>query len=205
MSQVLDLEGWLPACAAAAEADGLAGRGVAVLGVGKAALASALTEAIVRSAPRGVLLFGVAGAFRKSGLQVGEVCVVGTDTFGDEGVLHPGGFTSVAELNLGPVGPFATANVAQQVAERLGCRSVAGVTVSTCSGTDAAADILRLRSGADVETMEGAAAAMVCARFGMPFVQLRAISNFTGDRDRGQWDLTAAVAAVGVAVRSLLR
>jgi len=80
---------------------------------------------------------------------------------------------------------------------------VRGATVSNCSGSDPLALAIARRSGAAVETMEGAAVLQVCAHFGVPVVQLRCVSNRTGDRARGGWDLRGAVDRLHAAVRVL--
>ena len=204
------LAGVLPVYAAPAEGSALAALGAVRLGVGKVALAVALAERIAAARPAGVLLFGVAGAYPArhrpgASLAVGDLCLVGADRLADEGVAAPDGFRDLAQLGLGEVGPFAADRERTAAAARaLGAPVVDGATVSTCSGTDAQSALLAARSGAAVETMEGAAAAWVCARAGVPFVQLRAISNLTGDRSRGGWDLERAVTAVQAAVRRLL-
>ena len=205
-----DLKAFLPVCAAAAEGRALAALGAVTLGVGKVAAAVALAGRIAAARPAVVLLFGVAGAYPLrhrpgAALAVGDLCLVGADRFADEGVIAPDGFRDLMQLGLGEVGPFAADRERTAMAARaLGVPVVDGATVSTCSGTDAQSALLAARTGAAVETMEGAAAALVCARAGVPFVQLRAISNLTGDRTRGGWDLERAVAAVQRAVRALL-
>ncbi|MFO1077518.1 MAG: futalosine hydrolase [Planctomycetota bacterium] len=203
------LDGFLGVCAAAAEGEGVGIGEVLVLGVGKAAAAATLAARCAVTRPRGVLLFGVAGAFppRHGGspaLAPGAVCVVRDDVFGDEGVETPAGFVGIQELGLGSVGPFALSPLAAAVAEAIGAPLVSAVTVSTCSGSDRTSRAMAERSGAAIETMEGAAVAVVCARFEVPLVHVRAISNWTGDRDRGAWDLARAIAAVQGAVRRLL-
>ena len=60
-------------------------------------------------------------------------------------------------------------------------------------------------AGADIETMEGAAVAFVCRQLEVPLLHVRAISNWTGDRDRGEWNLGAAVDVVQKAVRGLMQ
>ncbi len=191
--------------AAAAEAGPLADdpRTLA-LGVGKVAAATALTRRLLERRPAAVVAFGVAGAYRASP-AVGEVCVVGSECFGDEGVATPDGFVTVGRLGLADDAPRpADAPWIARLVDRLGnVAVVAGATVSTCSGTDAIADAVASRTGADIETMEGAAIAHVCAELGVPWVGLRAISNRTGDRDRAGWDLARAAAAVQDAVRLL--
>jgi futalosine hydrolase len=48
------------------------------------------------------------------------------------------------------------------------------------------------RFNAICENMEGAAAAHVCAMYGIPMVEIRGISNIAGNRDRKKWDLKLA-------------
>ncbi|HLQ39225.1 MAG TPA: futalosine hydrolase, partial [Planctomycetota bacterium] len=137
-------------------------------------------------------------------LGVGDLCFVGDDGFGDEGVATPDGFLDLAALRLGAVGPFpADADRTAIAASRLGVPIVRGTTVSTCSGTDAQSAALAARSGAEIETMEGAAVACVCARLHVPLVQLRCVSNLTGDRARGEFELSGAAAKLQTAVRRL--
>jgi futalosine hydrolase len=190
------------------------------IGVGKTAAAVSM-HALLRSqpAPRGVLLFGLAGAvpdrLRPDPAPVGLLapCLVVEDRFGDEGVATPDGFLAIR-----PQHDFATEwgrapgdtdvfaahrRAAEDAARRLGAPLVRGTTVSTCSGTDDLARAMYARTGADVETMEGAAVAYVCRQFEVPLLHLRVISNWTGDRDRGEWNLGAAVDALTTAVRRL--
>ncbi|MGC6488943.1 MAG: futalosine hydrolase [Planctomycetota bacterium] len=198
--------------AAPIEGHGLEDLGVQQIGVGKVAATFGVAEAIRRRAnARAVLLFGVAGAFPARQrddappVQIGEVAVVTSDRFGDEGVATPDGFLDLGAMKLGDVGPFAAdRRLADEARDRLGCPGVRGVTVSTCSGTDETSSrtLVRCR-GADVETMEGAAVAYVCRQHELPLLQVRAVSNWTGDRDAGGWNLGAAVDAVQRAVRRL--
>lgn len=186
---------------------------VQILGVGKTNAAMHLPAAL-RAAPeaRAVLLFGVAGAFpdrhrgKPAPVRAGGLCIVGSDRFGDEGVESPEGFMDLKVLKLGDTGPYpANPRMAQQAAAVLGAPIVRGVTVSTCSGTEASSQRMHKRSGADVETMEGAAVAYVCRQLEVPLLHVRAISNWTGNRDQGDWNLGRAIEIVQRAVRRLVR
>jgi len=191
-------------CAAALESGGLAD---AIVGVGKAAAAMHTTQQLLARRPGWVLLIGVCGAYAGSGLAVGELCLVGEDRLADEGVaLVGGGFLALAELGLGDAGPFAADPVrTAEAARRLGAPVVRGATVSSCSGSDELAIALAGRSGAQVETMEGAAVLQVCSELGVPAVQLRCVSNRCGERARGGWDLKGAVDRLHAGVRALAR
>ena len=63
---------------------------------------------------------------------------------------------------------------------------------------------MQKRWGAIVESMEGAAWALVARRYDIPFVELRAVSNLAQDRDVKTWDLPGAIAALAAAVPKLL-
>ncbi len=159
----------------------------------------------------GVVLYGVAGAYplrhrpTSPPVGLGDVCVVASDGFGDEGVATPDGFLDLRALGLDDLGRLpATAAALELATSRLGVPAVAGVTVSTCSGTEELSQALQQRAAADIETMEGAAVALVCRQMGLPLLHLRAISNWTGDRHRSGWDLATAVAALGSCLRRLV-
>ena len=198
------------------------GRPALVLGVGKVAAATSLYAHLLaletRHPVRGVLLYGVAGAVperhRRSPPPVapGQLCVVGSDVLADEGVLTPDGFVDFGAPASGlghgqrlvDTGPFpANPRMSSEVAARLSVPIVRGATVSTCSGVDALSRQLHERTHADIETMEGAAVAAVCRRRELPYVHVRAISNWTGDRERGAWNLGAAIDALRVALPRL--
>jgi futalosine hydrolase len=53
--------------------------------------------------------------------------------------------------------------------------------------------ILQGKYQADIESMEGAALHFVCLQEGIPFLQIRGISNFVGERNKAKWDLKSAI------------
>jgi futalosine hydrolase len=190
--------------AAAREGESVIGRHDPVLavGVGKLAAAIGLTRALAEARPDVVLSFGLAGAYPARHLRAGlpglellDVCVVGEEWLVDEGVEQPDGFRDLAAMGLGEIGPWpADDALSDRLIALLGCPRVVGATVSTVSGIDRLSHAYAQRSGAQIETMEGAAVAAVCRRFGVRFAELRVISNYTGDRDRSGWDLEGSLA-----------
>ncbi|MBK8977876.1 MAG: futalosine hydrolase [Planctomycetes bacterium] len=180
-------------------------------GVGKARSAVSVAAALAADRPRLVCIVGVCGAFpgrHAAGevlLEIGDACVVVESVLGDEGVDLGDGFADLDELGLGTTGPFpAHAEVSERVAEGLGLPRVRAATVSTCSGRDDASARIAARTRADVETMESAAIAIACEAAGVPHIELRAVSNETGDRHRSAWRLgEAADLAQRLALRAL--
>ena len=175
------------------------------LGVGKTAAAATLAGRLVQGPPVGaVILVGVCGAFPRAHLQnptmareILELCVITSEVFGDEGVETPAGFLTVEDLGFGSSVPLsACEHRSRKIAERLGVHASVGLTVSTCSGTDLRS-VERGRLGAAVESMEGASVAHVCRVHNVPWVQLRCVSNYTGDRTADKWRLDEALAKLG--------
>lgn len=66
------------------------------------------------------------------------------------------------------------------------------LTVSLASGDRKTAAKRRERYGAFAENMEGSAIAQTCARYEVPFLECRAMSNMAGLRDKKGWRLEPA-------------
>ncbi len=188
-------------------------------GMGKANAAQGLTALLENHPVRGVIGFGVGGAYPGSGLAVGEVALASHEIYGDEGVQAPGGWLSSEEIGIPlleraelrrfnefPLDPdrVAAARAALE-AEGIAVKTGPFVTVSCCSGTFIRGVEMATRFGAICENMEGAALAHVCALYEVPFLEVRGISNLVEDRDLSAWRLREAVEAAAGAIRILAR
>ena len=58
---------------------------------------------------------------------------------------------------------------------------------------------------ADVESMEGAAFFEVCLEAGIPFAEIRSVSNTVGEADRSRWDIPLALAKLHEALSLTFR
>lgn len=184
-------------------------------GMGKTNAAHALTALLETRSVRGVIGFGVGGAYPGSGLAPGDVALATACVYGDEGVEAPGEWLSTEgigipllerggervfnEIALDPA-LVERARVALQAAG-IAVRVGPFVTVSACSGTAARGEVLARRFGALCEGMEGAALAHVASLYEVPFLELRAVSNAVEDRDLSRWRLAEAADAAQRAVR----
>ncbi|MEY2982314.1 MAG: futalosine hydrolase [Planctomycetota bacterium] len=188
-----------------------AGHGeIRVLGVGKAAAAASLARALALAPDTTcVLLFGVCGAYpapvEPPALSVLDLCVVAESVYADEGAATDDGFLDLDALGLHPSGPFrADPVLGPRVAQGLGVPLVRAATVSTCAGTARLSDAFAARSRAHVETMESAACALACETAGVPFVEVRCVSNRTGPRADGGFRIREACERAQAAVRRIL-
>jgi futalosine hydrolase len=187
-------------------------------GMGKTNAAQGLTALLETREVRGVIGFGVGGAYDGSGLRVGDVALASRAVYGDEGVEAPGGWMSTEGIGIplierGELRVFneivLDAARVQRAADALAAAGVhvrvgPFVTVSACSGTSARGGQVAARFDGICEGMEGAALAHVAAIYDSPFLELRAVSNLVEDRDLSRWRLPDAADAAQRAVRALV-
>ncbi|NOY45564.1 MAG: futalosine hydrolase [Deltaproteobacteria bacterium] len=186
---------------------------ILVTGVGKTNTALALGALVPVLRPAAVVQVGVGGAYPGSGLEPGHLAVATREAYGDEGAETRAGLRGLKALGL-PVWRaegrewYETLPVDLGLCRRLSaaargvapCREGGFVTVSTVTGTADRAVRLARRHRAVCESMEGAAAAHACLALGVPFGEVRGISNPVGPRDRRSWRLREAAAAAQEAV-----
>jgi futalosine hydrolase len=180
---------------------------VVVGGVGRTNAAVATTRAILEQGPfDAVLSMGLAGSLPDSPCLIGEPVIGSSAVYVEEGIQTPEGFGDMSSLGF-PLGSFEGNVVPAELdlLERLGDLGEVGpiATVATCSGSDEAARIVLQRTGAIAEAMEGAAVLHAGGLLGTPGIELRVISNTTGNRDRQDWDLpTAFESLAGLAAQA---
>lgn len=180
---------------------------IAVTGIGKVNTAAAVASLLERFEPELLINTGCAGAYRGSGLAVGDLAMATAEAFGDEGVLAPDGWHSLELIGIPAVEKngeswFNTFPLARWAMDKAGYVAEGGgltlhrgrfVTVSTTSGTAERGEELIRRFGGICENMEGAAAAQVALLYGVDCLEIRGVSNVVEDRDPASWDIPLAV------------
>jgi len=178
-------------------------------GLGRTNAAAATTEAIVSHGPfDAVLNVGVAGALPGSDLAIGDVVVARECVYAEEGLITPDGFEDVRALGFA-LGDFVGNRVPVDTGLLRKLTTFARVdpiaTVATASGTDEAAQTIRRRTGAVAEAMEGAAVVHAARRLNTSAIEVRVISNTTGDRAGQKWDLPAAIGRLNNITSGVIR
>jgi len=172
-------------------------------GVGMVATAVRVSRALTTSEGYDLVLnLGVCGSFR-SDLAPGAVVHVIADQLPELGAEDDAGFLTIHDLRL--LGqdefPFTAGQLRNHAPPRNavldGLPRVTGVTVNTVHGNEASIARLRERCQPDVESMEGAAFMYACLVHGVPFAQVRAVSNIVERRNRDAWKLGDAIHALG--------
>jgi futalosine hydrolase len=168
-------------------------------GVGPAAAAAATSAALATGNYRLVLSAGIGGGFGP--LAVGDVAVSSTIAFADLGAETDAGFVPVSALGFGTERYDVAPRLAVELADTTGGHMGTVLTVATVTGTAAtAAELLDRWPDAVAESMEGAGVAAAGQLHGVPFAEVRAISNLVGPRDRDAWDVPAALDTLGRAL-----
>jgi futalosine hydrolase len=184
---------------------------VAVSGVGPVN-AGIMAGRLIERGVSGVVNAGLAGSFDTGRLPTQSVCAVRCETWPEYGLATADG--------VDPEGigfPLATVD-GRSVGNRI-CmdpvraagdmglslpwlETASSLTVSAATGTPDGAQGLKTTFDADLENMEGFAVALACVRAGLPFLEIRTVSNRVGSREG--WDIGGAFTALKVACGALL-
>ena len=176
----------------------------ALAGVG---LASAAVNGVIELAKAEydlVVIAGIAGGFVGQA-EIGSLVVASEIIAADLGVELLDGFSSLDELGFGSTRVGVAADVAERMtagllAAGLQAQMAPVLTVATATGTAATAAALAARvPGAAAEAMEGFGIATAAQQRGVPVLEIRAISNAVGPRDRDAWRIGDALKALEAA------
>ena len=179
-----------------------------VTGVGLLSTALSLGKRMQTHPPSLVIQAGIAGAFNRT-LALGQAVVVASDTIGDMGVEEDGAFKTVFEMGLAdperfPFSGGRLINPYHDLINQTGLTKVHGISINEISTSPNRIHFYKDQLGGDIESMEGAALHMVCLENKIPFLQIRGISNWIGERDKSKWKIAEASEAVADVVRRLI-
>lgn len=180
---------------------------VLITGVGLTAATYWLTRRILQTKPSFVLQAGICGSLDEA-LELSEVVVVEKESIGDLGVMERGNFSSL--FNLGFLTknetPWTNGKLANHIAvlRKTGLPIVDGVTINEITTNKERINFYREELRTSIESMEGAALHYVCLSEKIPFLQLRSVSNYVGERDKKRWALAGSIAALNTQLQSLL-
>jgi futalosine hydrolase len=181
-----------------------------VTGVGLMHSTHAITRYMSAQRPDLAIQVGVAGTFHPDTHPPASVVVVHSETLGDAGAEEKDGtWKDLFDLGLeDPDGaPYTSGklpNPYTELIESTGLPKASGVTVNSVSVDASRIERLTASYSPDVESMEGAALHYVCLREGIPFLQIRGISNTVGERDKGEWRIRESIQNLQEALATLL-
>lgn len=194
-----------------------------VTGPGIVNAVQALTAAIEDSRPSLIIQTGCAGAFKESGLKIGDIGIATEEIDVNLGIEPENRNLPLTEL------PFSLLNsqghdiknrysLDHELADlafkaiKKGCADknvglIKGpfITVSTITATDMRAEKLYKQFKPCMEGMEGSGAAHLAVHYDIPFLEIRSASNMVGKRDTGAWNLPLAFERGAMAVFAFVR
>ena len=142
-----------------------------------------------------VIQAGIAGAFSDE-LNLAETVLVKQDTFGDLGTEEKELFTPCIAAGLINPNEFPFADGwlinSTGIPKTSILKSVKAVTVNKVSDSIIQKQQLLHAFHPQIESMEGAALHYICLQEEIPFVQIRTVSNYVGDRDKTKWKIKEA-------------
>lgn len=189
---------------------------LAVTGVGKVNAAAGLTLNATVHRPRAIVQVGIGGAYLGSFLSNGLVAAASEEWQLDLGLRRPDHGVEPLETLGFPATPArdgrperfnrvpTDARLQTALSEGLGLPLLRFATLDAITADVDLGASLQRDLDVSVESMEGAAAAQVADRLGVPFAEVRGVSNLVGERDKRLWDVRGAITASCRAVRALI-
>ncbi len=176
-------------------------------GIGATCACYTVTKGIYKGRLEGkpyslIINIGIAGSYNLSEFPIGSAAVIEREYFGDLGFDSPNGFEDLFSYGIWEKDSFPYSDGAlvrtttpydkiEKVLAKY--RHAAGVTVQTVTGKQSKADELYNMYNPMIESMEGAAVYYAALMEGVPFFELRTVSNAVGERDTKKWDSKAAL------------
>jgi futalosine hydrolase len=158
------------------------------------AAAAGAAAAVAALHPRAVLLVGTCGAYRGSGLAIGDVVVLGDTVVTDVAIAE-----GRAQLPGAMVAALASDRVLTAELASVGARVVRVATTLGITVDDPAAEHIARAGGAQVEHLEAFGVATACAARAVPFAAVLGVANFVGSSAREEWRQHHHAAAEAVA------
>ena len=170
---------------------------VLIAGIGCMSTAYWLTKIIDKDRPDLLIQAGIGGSFSND-FPPGSLVLVNEEVTGDLGVEENNEFRDLFDLGLPQISDPYTGksllNKDEEMLQRYNLPLVKAVTINEISTRAARIEQLQQKYQPVVESMEGAAFHYVALIEKIPYIQLRAVSNMVGERDKSKWKMKEAIA-----------
>ena len=180
---------------------------ILITGVGVPATLFHLHERVLSVGYELIIQAGIGGSFIDT-LALGTVVTIGSDCFADIGMEEKGSFTPIAASALANKNEYPYKNGrllnTNPLLNRLPFQVVDAVTVNKVSDNLLQREQIIQHFQPTIESMEGAALHYVCLQKSIPFLQVRAISNMVGVRDKSQWKMKASIEMLNLALNDII-
>lgn len=182
---------------------------VLVTGIGSTITTHSLTKHIHTSRPQLIIQAGIGGSFTES-LPPKSIAFIKEEVFADLGAIDENGLADIFDLGLAGINdkPFENKILVNADTHRwatFGLPFARGATINCISSTRQQVQRIKAKYDPAVESMEGAALHYVCLKEKVPFIQLRSISNYVGERDKRNWKMKEAIAVLNDQLKKIIQ
>lgn len=180
-----------------------------ITGIGSMSAAYSLTKSIAVDSPDLLIQAGIAGSFSNR-FPAGVTVIISDESLGDLGAEENNLFNDLFDLQLmeASMTPYSERQLKNPFLEKwrqFGLPFASGVTVNEITTRPERISLLQEKYLCDIESMEGAAFHFVCLQENIPFLQLRTVSNFVGERDKKQWKLKESIENLNLELSKIIR
>ena len=169
---------------------------ILVTGIGLTAATYSITRQISLKRPGMIIQAGIAGCFQKA-IALGSVFSVKKEAIADLGVVEAGKSRTIFDLGLlsRDSTPYSKGWLVNKsdILKKITLRKVNAITVNQVSTEVKKIKSYQATFDPLLESMEGAALHYTCLMENIPFIQLRAVSNYIGERNKKNWDMKTAI------------
>lgn len=169
---------------------------ILISGIGLTSSAYSITKQLQIRKPDIVVQAGIAGCFDKN-FPLGSVVAIRQDAIGDQAVIERGNLKTLFDLKLVKQNQFPFSKGwlinKSEVLKKIKLKKVKGISVNEITSSKQKIKLYKDVFEPIVETMEGAALHYVCLMEKIPFLQMRGISNYAGERNKKKWDMNNSI------------
>jgi len=180
---------------------------VSVTGIGLISTVYSLMKQISIKKPDIIIQAGIGGCFDKN-IALGSVLAVKKDTIADLGVIEQRELKTLFDMGFIKPNrhPFSNGWLVnrEKVLKSVRLKKVSAVSVNHITTSRSIIDEYRKKFDPVIESMEGAALHYVCLLEKIPFLQLRSVSNYVGERNKKKWLIKESIENLNNELSNLL-
>ncbi len=169
---------------------------VLITGIGLTATTYTLSKQFQIYKPDLVIQAGVGGCFDKT-KPLGTVVAVKQETIADQSVIEINQLKTLFDLKLIPHNQFPYRNGwlinKNELLKNIKLQKVKGISVNEITTSRKKMIFYEKHFSPVVESMEGAALHYTCLMENIPFIQIRAMSNYIAERNKKKWNMKESV------------